>query len=181
MASKAVHSKYAHLSREALEQLLEKYQNTQKLGLLWEHQELEPDFVVLDLLSELSVGLAPYQNLLAEDGVILVSISEHEHARLELLLDEIFPGMKVANFVWRTRSGANDEKDWFVSVDHEYVLCYANPGFSFVGSKKALEDYSNPDGDERGVWTSGDLTKAYTFFQRPDTFYPIKNPHNDVW
>ncbi|MER3462479.1 MAG: site-specific DNA-methyltransferase, partial [Armatimonadota bacterium] len=77
------------------------------------------------------------RDLLAEDGVIFVSISEHEHARLELLMEEIFPGMKVGNFVWRTRSGANDEKDWFVSVDHEYVLCYANPGFSFAGSKKA--------------------------------------------
>ena len=67
------------------------------------------------------------RDLLAEDGVIFVSISEHEHARLELLMDEIFPGMKVANFIWRTRSGANDEKDWFVSVDHEYVFVLCKP------------------------------------------------------
>lgn len=256
MTVKPRESKYAHLSREQLEQLLDKYQNARKLGLVWERDELETDstlnddFVALDLLPEHSVGLAPYQNLLiegdnfdvlrylniayrgrikciyidppyntgnqdfiyndkfldkehryrhstwlefmhrrlslardllAEDGIIFVSISEHEHARLELLMDEIFPGMKVANFIWRTRSGANDEKDWFVSVDHEYVLCYANPGFSFEGDVKSLKNYSNPDSDERGDWTSGDLTKAHNFYQRPDTYYPIVNPTTDIW
>lgn len=255
MASKT-NSKYAHLSREQVEMLLEKYQTSRKLGLVWERDELEPDssfntdFVALELLPEHSVGIAPYQNLLiegdnfdvlrylniayrgrvkciyidppyntgnndfiyndkfldkehryrhstwlefmyrrlvlardllTEDGVIFVSISEHEHARLELLLDEVFAGMKVANFIWRTRSGANDEKDWFVSVDHEYVLCYANPGFSFEGDVKSQKGYANPDGDDRGDWTSGDLGQGKTWLQRPDTFYPIHNPNSEVW
>jgi hypothetical protein len=34
----------------------------------------------------------------AEDGVILVSISEHEHAHLVMLMDEIFPGMRIGSF-----------------------------------------------------------------------------------
>lgn len=121
------------------------------------------------------------RDLLAEDGVIFISIGEDEHARLEMLCDEVFPRMKVANFVWRTRSGANDEKDWFVSVDHEYVLCYANLSFSFSGSKKALADYSNPDGDERGEWASKDLGSPKNIRQRPNTFYPIHRAEIDVW
>jgi adenine-specific DNA-methyltransferase len=48
--------------------LLEKYQTSRKLGLVWERDELEPDssfntdFVALELLPEHSVGIAPYQN-----------------------------------------------------------------------------------------------------------------------
>lgn len=121
------------------------------------------------------------RDLLAEDGVIFISIGEDEHARLEMLCDEVFPGMKVANFVWRTRSGANDEKNWFVSVDHEYVLCYANPGFSFAGNRKALADYDNPDDDPRGIWASDNLTKAHNIRQRPNTYYPIHRQDIDVW
>jgi adenine-specific DNA-methyltransferase len=255
MASQT-NSKYAHLTREQVERLLEKYQHARKLGLVWERDELEADsnvntdFVALELLPQHSVGIAPYQNLLiegdnydvlrylniayrgrvkciyidppyntgnddfiyndkfinkehryrhstwlefmhrrltlardllSEDGVIFVSISEHEHARLELLMDEVFAGMKVGNFIWRTRSGANDEKDWFVSVDHEYVLCYANSGFSFEGDTKALLNYSNPDNDERGDWTSGDLGQGKTWLQRPDGFYEIYNSESNIW
>lgn len=121
------------------------------------------------------------RDLLAEDGVILVSISEHEHAHLVMLMDEIFPGMRIGSFVWRTRSGANDEKNWFLSVDHEWVLAYGNPGFMFGGHEKSAEGYSNPDNDPRGDWTSGDLGQGKTYKQRPDTFYPIRNPNNDVW
>lgn len=121
------------------------------------------------------------RDLLAEDGVILVSINEHEHARLVLLMDEIFPGMRIGSFVWRTRSGANDEKQWFFSVDHEYVLAYANPGFSFGGSKKELNDYSNPDNDPRGSWASDNLTANKGFYARPRTFYPLHNPDTDIY
>lgn len=121
------------------------------------------------------------RDLLADDGVIFVSISDHEHARLVMLMDEIFPGMRVGSFVWRTRSGANDEKGRFFSVDHEYIVAYANPGFSFGGVKKALADYRNPDDDPRGKWVSGDLTKAHSLAQRPETFYTVHNPETDIY
>ena len=121
------------------------------------------------------------KDLLAQDGAIFVSIGEEEYANLALLMERVFPGMKVGTFVWRRRSGANDEKTWFISVDHEYVLCYANPGFSFEGQAKDFKGYSNPDGDKRGEWCNDNLVKAHNFRQRPDAFYPIQNPENEVW
>jgi adenine-specific DNA-methyltransferase len=69
------------------------------------------------------------RDLLAEDGVIFVSISEHEHARLELLMDEVFSGMKVANFIWRTRSGANM---FFVMRTQDLVLREIQKLFSII-------------------------------------------------
>lgn len=121
------------------------------------------------------------KDLLAQDGVIFVSIGEIEYANIALLMDRVFPGMKAGTFVWRRRSGANDEKTWFISVDHEYVLCFANPGFSFEGESKSFKDYGNPDGDERGDWNNDNLVKAHNFKQRPDAFYPIQNPGNGIW
>lgn len=121
------------------------------------------------------------KDLLAEDGVIFVSIGEDEFSHLSVLMDQAFPGMKVGTFVWRRRSGANDNKEWFISVDHEYVLCYANHGFSFAGTVKNLSSYSNEDNDPRGDWDSGDLNKAHNFKQRPEAFYTLHNPATDTW
>ncbi|MGA0602962.1 site-specific DNA-methyltransferase [Caulobacter sp. KR2-114] len=121
------------------------------------------------------------KDLLAEDGVIFVSVDDIENAHLTLLMDQVFPGRRVGTFVWRRRSGAGDAKDWFLSVDHEYVVCYANRGFSFAGSPKDLSTYSNPDGDKRGDWVNDNLVKAHNFKQRPDAFYPIQNPDTGVW
>lgn len=120
------------------------------------------------------------RDLLAEDGVIFISIGEEEHARLELLMEEVMPGRKVGTMIVKVRSGSNDTGN-MLSIDHEYVLCYANPAFSFQGSVKVLKNYGNPDNDPRGDWTSGDLLKGATIYERPNTFYPIHNPETDIW
>lgn len=120
------------------------------------------------------------RDLLSQDGAIFVSIDDIESAHLTLLMDQVFPGMRVGTFVWRRRSGANDEKEWFISADHEYVLCYANKGFSFGGIKK---DWSGAidDGDKRGAWVDGPLNQGKDIRQRFDAFYPIHNPDTDTW
>ena len=66
---------------------------------------------------------------------MLVHIGEDEVHRLGCLLDQVLPGGKVGTFVWRTRNGANDSKEYFRSIDHEYVLCYANEQFAFGGHR----------------------------------------------
>ena len=121
------------------------------------------------------------RDLLTPDGVIFVCIGEEEAHRLGCLLDEVFPGRKVGTFVWRTRSGANDSREYFRSTDHEYVLCYANSGFAFGGNIKDTSAYTNPDNDPRGSWGDGDLNKAHNRHQRAEAFYPIHNPATDVW
>ena len=121
------------------------------------------------------------KDLLTDDGVIYVSIDDIEYAHLTLLMDQVFSGLRVGTFVWRRRSGANDSKNRFLSVDHEYVLCYANKNFSFAGTAKDLSAYSNPDNDSRGAWNNDNLIKAHNFKQRPDAYYPIRNPETNTW
>ena len=43
------------------------------------------------------------KDLLTQDGVIMVSINDENRARLELLMDEVFPGRRVGSLVWRTK------------------------------------------------------------------------------
>lgn len=68
------------------------------------------------------------KELLAEDGVIFISIDDNEQANLKALCDEVLGEQNaIANFVWKSKSGgANDSG--LVAVDHEYVMAYArNP------------------------------------------------------
>ena len=126
-----------------------------------------------------SLSLA--RDLLSDDGVLFVHIGEEEVHRLGCLLDDLMPGRKVTSFVWRRRSGANDSKEYFVSQDHEYVLCYANPNFSFEGDVKSTDAYTNPDNDSRGAWVNSDLTQRKTYHQRRNAMYGIQNPKNGIW
>lgn len=121
------------------------------------------------------------RDLLTEDGVILVCINDENRAYLELMMDQIFPGMRAGSFVWKTRSGSNDSGSHSFSVDHEHVLVFAKPGFEFTGASKSFKDYKNPDNDPRGPWKTGDLSKGHSWRDRPGTYYPLRNPATDVW
>lgn len=120
------------------------------------------------------------RDLLTSDGVIMVCINDDNHAKLELLMEEVFPGGRLGSFAWKTRSGSNDEKALF-SVDHEYILVFANPAFKFRGEDKDFSQYKNPDKDSRGPWKTGDLGCGKTYIERPNTYYPIQNPKTKVW
>jgi adenine-specific DNA-methyltransferase len=123
------------------------------------------------------------RDLLTEDGVILVSINDENRSKLELMLDEVLPGMRVGSLVWRTRTGGNEGGDHFLSDNHEHVLVYGMPGFRFGGSEKALSIYNNSDNDPRGAWTSGDLTinVSYTDRRAGKGYYPIYDPDTDTY
>lgn len=63
------------------------------------------------------------RNLLKEDGVIFISIDDSEVDNTQKICDEIF-GMNnfIAKLIWSS-GRKNDSK--FISVSHEYILCYA--------------------------------------------------------
>jgi len=63
------------------------------------------------------------RNLLSDDGVMLVSISDHEVAALRFLLNEIFGEENFsAQFVWKSRKYPDSRAKTGVSTDHEYVV-----------------------------------------------------------
>ena len=124
------------------------------------------------------LGLA--KDLLTQDGVIMVSINDENRARLEMLMDEVFPARRVGSLVWRTKDTGNDLSQRFSHV-HEHVLVYANSGFKFNGRATNRSKFRNPDTDVRGDWSPQPLTKAHTFTERENTYYPIQNPETGYW
>jgi len=63
------------------------------------------------------------RNLLREDGVIFVSIDDHEAHNLRLVMDEIFGEENfIAQMIWEG-AGKNDARQ--IGTNHEYVLVYA--------------------------------------------------------
>lgn len=121
------------------------------------------------------------RDLLTPDGVILVCINDENRARLDLLMEEVFPGRRIGSFVWRTRQGAGSAGGGFLSTDHEHVLIYANEGFEFAGTGRDETKYDNPDKDPRGAWGDQMLNKAHVATDRPEAYYPIRDPETDTW
>ena len=122
------------------------------------------------------------QKLLADDGAIFISIDDNEQANLKLICNEIFGTSNfVTQFNWRRRTGANDALN-NVSIDHEYILCYAKNinNFNLNGVEKNFEKYTNPDNDPRGEWAKDNLTCGKTAEQRPNLFYPITDPKTGI-
>ena len=116
------------------------------------------------------------RDFLRADGVIFVSIDETEESYLRLLLDEVFGRQNaLGTLVWKRRS-SSAMRGTPLSIDHEYVLCYASEaGQSLLyGLEKGIESY--PHEDERGHYASTDLTVGMTKDARPGQFYPITNP-----
>lgn len=66
------------------------------------------------------------RSLMNDDATIFISIDDREHHRLRLVCDAVF-GEKnfVASLVWRKSPTAKNAKKSGISVQHEYVLCYA--------------------------------------------------------
>lgn len=75
-----------------------------------------------DWLNMIYPRLKIAKNLLADDGVIFISIDENEVNTLKMICDEIFGGSNfVAELIW-SAGRKNDSK--YISVSHEYILCY---------------------------------------------------------
>lgn len=64
------------------------------------------------------------KDLLSSDGVIFISIDDDEQANLKEICEEIF-GLNnfIAQFAVASNSSKNNSQ--YVSISHEYILCYA--------------------------------------------------------
>jgi adenine-specific DNA-methyltransferase len=107
-------------------------------------------------LSMMYPRLVLARNLLTEDGIILISISDIEHSNLRLLCDEIFGSYNfVANFVWLNQEGGGGSDSSLVRTKHEYVLCYARDVSKLLVNGLDVENqdsytFTDEYADERG-------------------------------
>ena len=118
------------------------------------------------------------KELLADDGVIFVSIDDNEQHHLRMLMDEIFGEKRfLAEFVWKSRQNRDNRNVTGASIDHEYIICY---GDSIRGDDRKTELYSNPDNDPRGDWASGNMVGLATRESRPNLHFDLINPETGI-
>lgn len=124
------------------------------------------------------------RDLLADDGVIFISIDDNEDTNMRKLCDEIFGADHfLAQAVWQKRTSPDMRKRF--STGHEYVLAYLKNASSVneaIGllplSEADAANYKNPDNDPRGPWASSDFTaQGY----RPNQMYEITTPSGAVY
>jgi adenine-specific DNA-methyltransferase len=103
------------------------------------------------------------RQLLQEDGLICISIDDHEAHHLRMLMNEVFGEENfIASVIWQKVFAPKNTAMHF-SEDHDYVLIYARDADTWrpsllPRSEEALARYENPDDDPRGVWSSSDMT-----------------------
>jgi adenine-specific DNA-methyltransferase len=123
------------------------------------------------------------RQLLSEDGVIFVSIDDHEVHNLRLLMNEAFGEDNfLCSLIWKRRQNVDSRSQTGVSVDHEYLIAYScdKDRSRLRGQEKDLTKYSNPDNDPRGPWSSDNLVGLATKQQRPNLHYALVNPATGI-
>ncbi len=99
------------------------------------------------------------RTLLADDGVIFVSIDDTEVANLRLLLNEVFGEENfVESFIWKKSYGGGAKEKYAVR-QHEYILMYSR-------AKDALH----------GLWLPPDEAAEAKYYKYKDKRYAERGP-----
>ena len=117
-----------------------------------------------DWLNMIYPRLKLAKDLLAEDGVIFISIDDGEAANLLKVCNDIFGESNfVADLIWQKKFSRSNDATYF-STMHDHILCYCksnimqNENGWRIGllprDDEIPNGYANPDNDPRGVWTS---------------------------
>ena len=110
------------------------------------------------------------QKLLAEDGVIFISIDDTEFHNLRAICNEVFGENNfITTIIWHKNYAPKGTARHF-SEDHDYILVYAKDGDKWVPNKmprteKQNKAYKNYDNDPRGLWRPNNLA-ARNFYSK---------------
>ena len=121
------------------------------------------------------------RNLLRDDGIMFISIDEHEIENLRRLCIDIFGEEWVfGSIVWKRRQVSDNRNLNNFSIDHEYVLVVSRGSGKLTGDSIDVTKYKNPDNDPRGPWMSDNMTGLANATERPNLHYDIENPRTKV-
>lgn len=99
------------------------------------------------------------RDLLTEDGVIFISISDEEVENLKKMCNEIFGEKNFEGHIhWRRRHNQPNDKTKMLGIVAEHILSYSRNSAAFkesgVGKLDLTAKFTNPDNDPRGPWAS---------------------------
>ena len=138
-----------------------------------------------DWLNMIYPRLKLAKDLLADDGVIFISIDDNEQENLKKCCDEVFGATNfIAQMVWQKRTSPDARR--IISAGHEYILAYVKNidiGHEVLNSLPFDDSdyarYKNPDNDTNGPWISTDCT-AQGGHGTKEQFYDMITPSGRV-
>lgn len=118
------------------------------------------------------------RQLLREDGVIFISISDIEIHHLRKLCDEVFGEENfISNIIWHKKYAASNDVKGIAEM-HDHILCYSKSNLfernllPRTDKQDSLYKYDTKDG--MGLWRPDNLS-VKTFSQA--YYYPVLNPN----
>ena len=123
------------------------------------------------------------RELLAEDGVIFISIDDNEQHRLRMVMDEIFGEENfVALIAWQGMDTIKNDAKYF-SSNCEFIMSYgkdieATQIKGFKRTEKQKQPYKNRDNDPRGPSL---LTPLHAKSGTENNLYEFRFPNGQIW
>lgn len=119
------------------------------------------------------------RELLSEDGVVFVSISDIEFSKLKQLMDSVFGECNFLNdIIWNSTKSVTNTA--IISVSHTHNLIYFKSKKYYIENREKFrlpddgEGFTNPDNDPRGPWKADPFQVGGW---RPNQQYDIINPN----
>ncbi len=125
------------------------------------------------------------RELLREDGVIFISIDDHEQHRLRGILDEIFGEENfITNIIWRKKAGGGQDATYF-AVEHEYITVYRKSSeFELrpIIVQRDPKTYNKIKDGRRCRFIKLEKWGSNAYREdAPTLFYPITNPDGEPY
>jgi len=140
-----------------------------------------------DWLNMIYPRLKVAKDLLTEDGVIFISIDDHEVENITKICNEVFgESNHIETLVWKRRS--TPPNDRVIGCNHEYILIFAKDILSVSlflqpRDEESTKAYINLDNDPHGVYRISDLSGSNKGGRGADScVFPIlDNAGNEHW
>ncbi len=121
------------------------------------------------------------RNVLADDGAIVISIDDGEHANLKRMCDEIFGDANfIVSAVWRSRDNSSNDAQRF-SNDHNHIIIYSkSPTWTpaRINDDSKRSHFKNPDNDPDGPYFDGNPLNSPHY--RENLVYDLESPQGNV-
>ena len=132
-------------------------------------------------LSMMAPRLKLAREFLRDDGLLFVSIDEHEHRNLVMLGCEVFGEEHyLGDLIWKKKSGGASDASSFI-IDHEYIVCFRKTDAArFFIDPEATVTTSYPHEDDRGRYSLERLDKQNLGYEVGLDF-PIEGPNGRVY
>ena len=134
-----------------------------------------------DWLNMMYPRLKLAKTLLADDGVIFISIDNRESANLRKICNEVFgESCFVTDAIWRSSDNSNNDAKQF-SNDYNSTLIYSKQPLwqpMKLSDEEKRKHFKNPDNDPKGPYFDGNPLNSPNY--RENLVYDITSPQGFV-